>query len=364
MPASPSFFLDSPIPPQLDLAGAPSQLFQVPPTPSASSALYRSISIPNRKRSRLEVDHRSWLNIDSPSSHVASVISHDDLLLGVEDTSADHVYRPNRYRNPPRPIALDDSVESLSETADIRRKRSRWDPSLIEASPTGHDEKMTASTTTAATAVTAPVAYPQPAPVRWSRAVLGVVGKVWDFCWGGAFRGFYAGGGQGYTMTVEDTQPQLLSPSIEKERISTSQRQQGPSSPFPGQYPEEDDIKHSWVIVSAREEFMDEASPSQRRRVHRRTPAHTHSRRRSQGKRTLISHAPSMPTKSQFSSPAKPRESPVSVETQRYMAQMRRMEREEDASLARLNRQLQAMIKEGKQALGTRVEVNDLDMED
>jgi hypothetical protein len=70
-----------------------------------------------------------------------------------------------------------------------------------------------------------------------------------------------------------------------------------------------------------------------------------------------------MSAKSQFSTPAKPRETPVSVETQRYMAQKRRMEREEDESLARLNRQLQAMIKEGKQALGTRVEVDDF-MED
>ena len=56
------------------------------------------------------------------------------------------------------------------------------------------------------------------------------------------------------------------------------------------------------------------------------------------------------------------RQSPVSVETQRYVAQMRRMEREEDASLRRLNRQLQTMIKEGKQALGTQVEIDDLDM--
>ena len=55
-------------------------------------------------------------------------------------------------------------------------------------------------------------------------------------------------------------------------------------------------------------------------------------------------------------------QSPVSVETQRYVAQMRRMEREEDASLRRLNRQLQTMIKEGKQALGTQVEIDDLDM--
>ena len=60
----------------------------------------------------------------------------------------------------------------------------------------------------------------------------------------------------------------------------------------------------------------------------------------------------------------KVRQSPVSVETQRYVAQMRRMEREEDASLRRLNRQLQTMIKEGKQALGTQVEIDDLDMGD
>jgi hypothetical protein len=52
------------------------------------------------------------------------------------------------------------------------------------------------------------------------------------------------------------------------------------------------------------------------------------------------------------------------VQTQRYIAQQRRREREEDASLQRLNRQLQAMIQEGKQALGTRIEVDDVDMDD
>jgi hypothetical protein len=32
-------------------------------------------------------------------------------------------------------------------------------------------------------------------------AIGGMVGKVWDFCRGGAFRGFYAGGGEGYDVT-------------------------------------------------------------------------------------------------------------------------------------------------------------------
>lgn len=40
----------------------------------------------------------------------------------------------------------------------------------------------------------------------WSAAmgaIGGVVGKVWQFCKAGAFKGFYAGGGQGYAMTAD-----------------------------------------------------------------------------------------------------------------------------------------------------------------
>jgi hypothetical protein len=50
----------------------------------------------------------------------------------------------------------------------------------------------------------------------------------------------------------------------------------------------------------------------------------------------------------------------MSVETQRHVAKLRKQEREEDASIRRLNEQLKAMIREGKEALGTRVEVDDL----
>jgi hypothetical protein len=47
------------------------------------------------------------------------------------------------------------------------------------------------------------------------------------------------------------------------------------------------------------------------------------------------------------------------------MAERRREERQADASIRRLNEQLKAMIKEGKQALGTKVEVlDDVEMED
>ena len=51
--------------------------------------------------------------------------------------------------------------------------------------------------------------------------------------------------------------------------------------------------------------------------------------------------------------------SPVSVEAQRYAERMRREERQTDASIKRLNEQLKAMIKEGKEALGSKVEIVD-----
>ncbi|KAE8350893.1 CoA binding domain-containing protein [Aspergillus coremiiformis] len=358
MPTS-SFVLDSPIPPQLDLAGAPSQLF-LPPNPSASSALFRSISIPNRKRQRgVDSERRLWL--DSPSSPT-SFVSPDD-RLGVDDVSAEHDYRPSRYRDLPLKLPLDSSVESLSDASGARRKRSRRDPSSVVApSLLGPEEEKIVQNNSY---------YPQPAPLRWSRAVLGVVGKVWDFCWSGAFRGFYAGGGRGYSLTAgdpsvsSDHDNHMWQPTTEKHHpssVNADAHDWSESTPLAGEYPD-DDLHHNWVVVGP-DEYGFEGSPSTRKRVHRRTSSYSHLRRRQPVKRTFVSHPSSISAaKSHFSTPAKPRESPVSVETQRYMAQMRRMEREEDASLARLNRQLQAMIKEGKQALGTRVEVDDF-MED
>ncbi|PYI13364.1 hypothetical protein BO99DRAFT_347574 [Aspergillus violaceofuscus CBS 115571] len=370
-----SITLDSPIPPHLDLAGAPSQLFQVPPSPSASSALYRSIAIPPRKRARPNLDQRSsWLQIDGASSPtVPSLISSDDLLHSA-DGIVDLDYRPSRYREPAHPFPLDASVDSLSEAGGLRRKRSRRDPSLIAASPTGPDEKGIPPNVT-----------PDPsdaAPVRWSKAVLGVVGKVWDFCWSGAFRGFYAGGGRGYNMSSEEDalSPSFPSPASEKESLPATptahfrqrQRQRGPSTPLPGEYPDEDDLQRSWVMVSAGKSSSPSSSLATNRsttprRAPRRTTtaAHHASRRgRPQNKRVLTSHAPSLPSQPSFSSPAMPRESPVSVDTQRHMAEMRRMEREGNASMRRMEKKLEALIREGTQALATRVEVTDLDMED
>ena len=363
MPSS-SFLLDSPVPPQLDLVGAPSPLFQVPPTPSASSALYRSISVSQRKRCRPELD-RGRVNVFQAPPHRPPAPVND--FFADLDESYDHedhdFHRPSRYRDYPQ-TPLDTSLTDTGKEPDeFRRKRCRLeDPSLvIAASPSGIDEK-----------AVAPEQMPAEArPVRWSRAVLNVVGKVWDFCWSGPFRGFYAGGGRGYPLDPPHSPPgetpQNYTPTSYAPRPSPSSTlppatEKGIVS-VPGEYPldtGEDALHGNWVMVSPSEVAGSYNSPSTRPRsrkchvprnrvVHRRTPS----------KRSLVLH----PT-STFSAPAKPHESPVSVETQRYLAKQRRMEREEDASLRRLNRQLQAMIQEGKQALGTRVEIDDMDTED
>ncbi|PYH44284.1 uncharacterized protein BP01DRAFT_357909 [Aspergillus saccharolyticus JOP 1030-1] len=365
MPTSP-ITLDSPIPPHLDLAGAPSQLFQVPPSPSASSALYRSIAVP-RKRARLQLDQRSsWLQVDGTSSPlVPSLTGPDDLPHGV-DGIVDFDYRPSRYP-PPQPFPLDTSVDSLSEAGGCR-KRSRRDPSLIAVSPTGSDEKTISPNVPS---------HPSAAPVRWSKAVLGVVGKVWDFCWSGAFRGFYAGGGRGYNLSgEEDAALTFSAPASEKETMAVTPTapalQRGPSTPLPGGFPAEDDLQRSWVMVPSVNPSPASSHSTHRsstRRVPRRTTTAYHASRRgrSHHQRGLMSHAGSLPRQPFFSSPALPRESPVSVDTQRHMADVCRIEREGDESMRRMGKmgiKLQALIREGRQALGTQVEVSDLVMDD
>ncbi|KAL5003449.1 hypothetical protein BDV10DRAFT_155043 [Aspergillus recurvatus] len=355
-----SFLFDSPIPPHLDLVGAPSPLFQVPPTPSASSALYRSISISQRKRTRQPQDYSRVNVLQTPHRSPPPV---NDYFADLDETydHEDHdIHRPSRYRDYPRtPLdsGLTDSVD------DFRRKRCRReDPSLvIAASPSGIDEKAAAPEQMATEA----------RPFRWSRAVLNMVGKVWDFCWSGPFRGFYAGGGRGYSLDApQPTHEEVHSHRRSSTPYSITIPQRSSSLPpppaekravsVPGEYPldaREEALRGSWVMVSPSEGASSHNPPSARPRSHKSHAPRRVVHRRSPSRRTLIPHSP-------FSAPAKPRESPVSVETQRYLAKQRRLEREEDASLQRLNRQLQAMIKEGRQALGTRVEVeDDLDMD-
>ena len=64
------------------------------------------------------------------------------------------------------------------------------------------------------------------------------------------------------------------------------------------------------------------------------------------------------------STPAKT-ESPAAREAARWAALKKREEREADQSIRRLDAQLKAMIREGKEALGTKIEVEiDADEDD
>lgn len=348
MPDMPALFHQSASPPKLDLASANSQFFQVPASASASSSLY-SLSV-SRKRARRDTEKLSSKFETSTEVASASPLlqadysktnGHDQFLH-----SADLDYRPNRYRESFLPPSLDNSVDTLDgDLHGTSRKRTRRDSILT--SPCAED------------------ASPNTRAVGWGRTVINVVGKVLDLCWSGAFRGFYAGGGQGYDMQAGSPAPFTASweagpSSAEKERIFRT--------PIPGQYPDED-IDRSWVVIPSdpTDPFVGDAasSPSARpRRIHqasspRRRPAVIPKL----NKRPSSSMRPSTPTRHQGLPSPRLREGPRSAEMQRYAAQMRRREREEDASIKRLNRQLQAMIREGKQALGSTVEVDDLDMD-
>ncbi|KAI1259754.1 hypothetical protein F5Y18DRAFT_408112 [Xylariaceae sp. FL1019] len=76
-----------------------------------------------------------------------------------------------------------------------------------------------------------------PSSAGWSAFAIntigGVVGKVWDFCTVGAFRGFYAGGGRGYNVSRET---QLRSSYRSPEPVDTPL--ECDCTPLPGGFPE------------------------------------------------------------------------------------------------------------------------------
>ena len=129
------------------------------------------------------------------------------------------------------------------------------------------------------------------------------------------------------------------------------------------------DLSASWVLVSR------ETSPS-RLSSRKIPPSNTSARRPTPklGRRPVLPASRPLLTSfagspglcsdrsASFASPRSPnmspkRESPLSADVQRQAARMRRRELEEDANLKRFNQQLKAMIKEGKEALGTTIEV-------
>ncbi|KAI9888335.1 MAG: hypothetical protein M1814_000565 [Vezdaea aestivalis] len=225
----------------------------------------------------------------------------------------------------------------------------------------------------------------------WGHAVIsvvgGVAGKVWQFG-SSAFKGFYAGGGKGYSAsnnsehgTVKD-----FSPPHVTYRVSPN------STPIPGQFPLDDYIPdyistsperstkrvrpdgnaEHWVLVPSSKKPSQESafkSGSPRR------PAVAASRRpivrkTKRAPRTPVSGSPITPlTRPSMlgtaeASPLGKGLSPAAADAQRFSAKRRKEEREANASMERFSRRLKDMIREGKEALGTRIDVGEEDEED
>ncbi|KAJ5484071.1 hypothetical protein N7539_005867 [Penicillium diatomitis] len=345
-PDMPALFPHNASPPKVDLASANSQFCQFPISASASSSLY-TLSL-SRKRPRRDAEKLATKFQASSEVASASALLQPTYPYSTGYGGVDLDYRPNRYRESFLPPSLENSVESIDDNSlGTSRKRTRRDSLLTSPGPD--------------------VDSPESGPIGWGRTVINVVGKVLDLCWSGAFRGFYAGGGQGYDLPT--SLPSDTTPSWEKESmLSEKEKECLFHSPIPGQYPE-DELERSWVVIpsTTTHEFTPDlaATRSMRsRRVHQASSP----RRRSavmpkSQKKTSASRGSSTPTQSPSLPSPRLREGPDSAEMKRVAAQIRRREREEDASIKRLNRQLQAMIREGKQALGSKVEVDDLEMD-
>ena len=248
----------------------------------------------------------------------------------------------------------------------------------------------------------------------------GVAGKVINFCWNTAFHGFHAGGGQGYHMQTGT--PMVVSGAeVEVKRnddVFDTEYQGRGLTPIPGGFPGnfiEDymsrpqshqqletptqlkDTGGNWVMVN--EPYDDrETSPARKRA---RPSTAMYSRPLSRGS-LPISVRPRMPPRSSASgasyasprgnsiaahSQARPQsseafskthkrsrssvaqtrhsgsdsanETPKSPEVLKFERKLRKKDVKQDRSITRLNQQMQDMIKEAQQALGSKVEVTD-----
>jgi hypothetical protein len=234
----------------------------------------------------------------------------------------------------------------------------------------------------------------------WGSFVFSAVGKVWHFGTS-AFKGFYAGGGKGYNVgapAVQEPYPSSdgsMWESIQESRIPS--RLSRDATPVPGSFPVDDSDNEAgydhrpakrvhveggespWVMV----QNPTDDDLHRKRTLHRPPPPPV--RPNTSSRRSLV--PVSRRTSSYLTSAGSPavqnsqhpasyvhqgsssditpvaKLSPLSPEAQKYLVEKRREERQQDASIRRMNDQLKALLKEGRQALGTKVEVLDDDGE-
>lgn len=223
-----------------------------------------------------------------------------------------------------------------------------------------------------------------------------VAGRVWQFCRASAFRGFYAGGGPGYQINgaqlsgegsgAEDPNAGELrepEPSLGMRR-STCIQTQFPDGTLNEKYiaPDDtpprpakriqrekgtDELRSHWIMVSSSETpnvYALDVSPSRgtgnsetEKLGPKLGPAHARPATSRLGRRH--GHSPSkLSTGSHAGSPGLHARGPASFASTRASSSPSKKDNI-DASIHRFNRQLKAMIREGREALGTRFEVED-----
>ncbi|KAL8973009.1 MAG: hypothetical protein Q9183_000215 [Haloplaca sp. 2 TL-2023] len=414
------------LPPKLDInVGAKSHFFQ-PPKPTAVETLHQSTTsvtndniTPNasRKRSRHQYSlsdsatpssalTRSW---EIPSGYSTPNVASPEAFVNTQYRLAGGLDTPT--------AAFASSIH-LNDGRSVQRDTRRNHRGIGSGEYFPHIPSGIAREANGRPRTQRPHAHD-----GWGRtiySVIGAAGKVWDFCKYGAFRGFYAGKGPGYALdcpkTYNAADDSLQWHDMDEKAPPSFYETHGGQVLIPGRFPEEDfiedymsydhrndntppraakklqrsqgkgEMREDWVMVGQTGTPGSSRQGSPVRLSGRKLPpASSASRRRppaNQGKKPLLfAHCPSLTSHAgspgmrlgrpaSIASPRSPltspsRGSPVSVEVQQHAARMRRREMEEDANLKRFNHQLKAMIRQGKEALRTTVEVtNENDMVD
>jgi len=236
----------------------------------------------------------------------------------------------------------------------------------------------------------------------------GLAGKIFNFCWNTTFQGFHAGGGQAYTDSAEAVMgcsPSHTSDGFLRKRAripgsypsgrhSTDGVKQQPVEPLQSdatptinsRHVSEDSVsKNNWVFVEHSQPQDHDQSPIRQRskasmagsgrydfaqpvRAPTSQSASFASPRRTTSVATIYTRPPSTGKRSRASvaSPSRRQtslavgcSSPASPEIESYQRKRRKEDKRQDQSLRRLNAQLQDMIREGQQALGSKIEIVD-----
>lgn len=399
--------------------GAKSHFFQPPKTPSASSSLHRSTaSLPaqdvinktaSRERSR-HVSHSSdqLTPFKTLSNASPSMLSFTPSGLESPSSLSPVPFVNTQYRlagglvTPTARLTMDEEGGECRASPGLHLRGFRDSQSV----PDSYFPQSASALSRESNGRPRQHASPR-IQDGFGKAVYGiasVAGKLWDFCRTTAFKGFYSGGGLGYEMKPPlgyMNCDQNMWQEVDCDDVFQSNLCE--KSLVPGCFPEEDfiadymsqihhttppraakkvqrekgiggEISASWVLVGSTSTSR-ETSPS-RLSSRKNSPSNTSARRPipKLGRRPILpASRPSLTSyagspglhsdrSASFASPRSPitslkHESPQNAEVHRQAARIRKRELEEDANLKRFNQQLKAMIKEGKEALGTKFEV-------